>query len=327
MNVLGVETSCDDTSLALVRDGRLVGCLTSSQTVTHQRFGGVVPEVASREHLKEIIPLYHRLLSETGVLTSDLDLIGATFGPGLSGSLLVGAQFASGLSAHLGCPCLPVNHLEGHVFSVFLDGSPLPAYPWLILLVSGGHTALILALGPHSYRMLGETIDDSVGECFDKVARFLSLDYPGGPQIEQKAEGGAVLYQFPQSFLKEKDYRFSYSGLKTAVCSFTERNSFRLNDICCSFQTAAINPLLVKIKQALTEFSAKVLLIAGGVSANNFLRSGCLKIGEKHGIQVLMPERKWAMDNAGMIALAAYHIHKSGKGLQRRSIDPGWTLC
>ncbi|MDD5090695.1 MAG: tRNA (adenosine(37)-N6)-threonylcarbamoyltransferase complex transferase subunit TsaD [Candidatus Wallbacteria bacterium] len=320
MLALGIETSCDDTSLALVEDGVLLECLTKSQD-QHSGFGGVVPEQASREHAKNLSPLFTGLLEKTGLKACDIGLVAASQGPGLVGALLAGVQFGRGLSLSLNCQYFPVNHLEGHIYSPFLHDAVLPDFPWLILLVSGGHTMLILAKAPFSYRILGGTTDDSVGECFDKVARYLDLGYPGGPAIERLSAGGNSIFRLPRSFLREESYRFSYSGLKTATLKLADDRKTGISDLCASFQEAAIEPLITKTVRACREFHPYSLLVAGGVSANESLRSECLRVSREEGCKLFLPAKKWAMDNAGMVAAAAYHRWKSG------AVNPGYRLC
>lgn len=326
MIVLGVETSCDDTSIAVVSDNKLLNCTTASQFAAHCTYGGVVPEIASREHLQQISDVYCSALEKSGVNPSDIDCFSATCGPGLMGSLLVGVQFTRGLSLRYCRPFIPVNHLEGHIFSAFINNTP-PPLPWLILLVSGGHTMLIRCDSFFSYQVLGNTIDDSVGECFDKVARFLGMGYPGGPLIEKSAYSGSDCVRFPDVLLSGSEIRFSYSGLKTAVLNYSRKNSAPLENICFSFQRAAIMPLVKAVRESLKIFSPAALILAGGVSANSLLRELCAETAQEHGIRFCVPEKQWSMDNAAMIAAAAFFRQtKNCCGRDDFRIDPALKI-
>jgi len=331
MLILGVETSCDDTSLALLEDGKLLSCITESQIALHDKYGGIIPELASREHQKTIPKIYKRLLKECNKTSDDISCIGATHGPGLMGSLLVGAQFARGLSVSKNIPHYAINHLEGHIFSCLIDNTELPEFPWIVLLVSGGHTSLIRSNSPFEYEVLGSTLDDAIGECFDKVARYIGLGYPGGPLIEQHARNGRPSYSLPRSFYKDDTFRFSYSGLKTATCMLAKKEGIgpdNIDDLCASFQINAFLPLIAKLRLALEKYSPKSVFLAGGVAANSYLRESVAKTCENRSISLYLPKKGMAMDNAGMIAQATY-FHRSleiGKTGFEVRINPGWRL-
>jgi N6-L-threonylcarbamoyladenine synthase len=309
--ILGIETSCDETGVALVEDGRRVlANQLASQIDVHAAFGGVVPEIASRQHIQCIYQLTDLVLKEA---PRPIDAIAATVGPGLMGSLLVGMSFAKSLAFGMKKPFVPVNHLEGHIFSVFLGDNP-PEFPFLALLVSGGHTCLIWCEAPHQYKLLGTTRDDAVGESFDKVARLLKLPYPGGPSIQKAAENGDPrAIEFPRSMAKADSLDFSYSGLKTAVLYRMRDHGGKTEDVAASFQHAAIDILVIKTKQAIQKTGAKRLVVAGGVAANALLRK---RLVEEAGIPVSLPPLRFCVDNAAMIAAAAdsllAHGHTGG---------------
>ena len=307
--ILGIETSCDETGVALIADGcRIVANQVASQIPVHAPFGGVVPEIASRQHVKTLAPLVRRVLSNAGEVS--VTAIAATHGPGLMGSLLVGVNFAKALAFAWNVPYVPVHHLEGHIFSAFI-GENSPAFPFLTLLVSGGHTCIIACDEPHKYRILGTTRDDAVGECFDKVARLLELPYPGGPSIQRAAEtGNARAYAFPRPMCDSDTLDFSYSGLKTAVL-YTLRDTFGdkpvptplIADLAASFQEAAVDILLIKTRHALAATGLPALVVAGGVAANERLRD---RLQVDIDVPVFMPPLALCVDNGAMIAAAAH---------------------
>lgn len=300
--ILGIETSCDDTGVAVVDDGYVIlSNEVASQVSKHAEFGGVVPEIASREHTRVISQLTERALA---AVDRSVDAIAATNGPGLMGSLLVGFSFGKALAYALDLPFVPVHHIEGHIFSPFLDGIEAQ-FPSLALIVSGGHTSLILCHAEHNYEILGSTRDDAVGECFDKVARLLDLPYPGGPSIQREAANGdpEAIY-FPRGMAKSPTLEFSYSGLKTAVLYELQRNPSRNRaDIAASFQAAAVDVLLIKTKRALEMTQAPRLILAGGVAANALLRK---RLAEELDVPVLMPAIEYCADNGAMIAAAGH---------------------
>ena len=307
--ILGIESSCDETGIAVVRDGReVLANEIASQIDIHKVFGGVVPEIASRQHTKIISQLTKQVLDSAGV---PIDAIAATQGPGLMGSLLVGLSFAKALAFSWNLPFIPVHHIEGHLFSAFL-GERAPEFPFLALVVSGGHTQIVQCERPHHYEILGATRDDAVGESFDKVARLLDLPYPGGPSIQKAAEGGdPATYAFPRSMRGSGNLEFSYSGLKTAVLYALKEGGDAVNvaDVAASFQAAAIDILLIKTKQAIEQTGARQLVIAGGVAANRLLRERAVA---ELGIEVFMPPFKYCIDNGAMIAAAGDSLLQHG---------------
>ncbi len=298
--ILGIETSCDETGVAVVEDGRhILANKLASQASEHALFGGVVPEIASRRHTEVISQLTGEVLAECG---DNIDAVAATYGPGLMGSLLVGVNFAKAFAYARKLPYVPVHHLEGHVFSVFLTDEP-PAFPFLTLIVSGGHTCLVACRKPHEYELLGATRDDAVGESFDKVARLLELPYPGGPSIQKAAESGdPEAFMFPRGMGSDDSLDFSYSGLKTAVLyALRQENGWNVADIAASFQAAAIDLLLIKVKRALKETRLPALVAAGGVAANRLLRE---RLTAEIGEPVHVPPLSLCVDNGAMIAAA-----------------------
>ncbi len=306
--ILGIESSCDETGIAIVRDGReVLANEIASQIDIHKVFGGVVPEIASRQHTKVISQLVKQVMDEAGV---PIDAIAATQGPGLMGSLLVGLSFAKALAYSWKLPFIPVHHIEGHLFSAFL-GEKAPEFPFLALVVSGGHTQIIQCDRPHHYCILGTTRDDAVGESFDKVARLLDLPYPGGPSIQKAAAlGNPKAYDFPRAMRNKAGLEFSYSGLKTAVLYAMQEGAANVPDIAASFQAAAIDILLIKVKQAIQQTNAQRLVVAGGVAANQLLRE---RVTAELGIEVFMPPFKYCIDNGAMIAAAGDSLFKHGK--------------
>lgn len=306
--ILGIESSCDETGIAIVKDGReVLANEIASQIDIHKAFGGVVPEIASRQHTKVISQLVKQVVDEAGV---PIDAIAATQGPGLMGSLLVGLSFAKALAYSWKKPFIPVHHIEGHLFSAFL-GEKAPEFPFLALVVSGGHTQIIQCDRPHHYRILGTTRDDAVGESFDKVARLLDLPYPGGPSIQKAAaEGNPEAYDFPRAMRNKAGLEFSYSGLKTAVLYALQEGPVNVADVAASFQAAAIDILLIKVRQAIEQTNAQRLIVVGGVAANKLLRD---RVTTELGIDVFMPPFKYCIDNGAMIAAAGDSLFKHGK--------------
>ncbi len=300
--VLAIETSCDETSVAIIDDGcRIVLNDIASQIDFHREFGGVVPEIASRQHTEIISQMTQRALSTAG---DRVDAIAVTAGPGLMGSLLVGVCFAKAFAYARELPLVPVHHIEGHLFSPFLQGVP-PEFPALALVVSGGHTQLVHCRAAHEYELLGATRDDAVGESFDKVARLLGLPYPGGPSIQRAAESGNPrAYAFPRGMVHSDNLDFSYSGLKTAVLyTLRENPNANLADIAASFQAAAIDILVSKTQSALERTGAPRLLVVGGVAANRLLRD---RLAAEIRVPVLAPPIALCTDNAAMIGAAGY---------------------
>jgi len=309
MITLGIESSCDDTSIALVENGtRVISSLVSSQIEIHRRFGGVVPEVASRKHLEAILPLLRECLDTAGVKLEEVGQIAATAGPGLLGPLLVGLSTAKALAWYYGKPLIPVNHIEAHLAASFLTAGRAPEYPFLGLIVSGGHANLVLAEGPRQYRVLGQTLDDAPGELFDKVARHLQLGYPGGPVIQTTGENGdEKRYQLPRP-MSGKGYVFSFSGLKTAVMRIVAHEGEKLDlpDLCASLQYAVSQTFVEKVGLGLKETKAPRLVLAGGVAANTVLRSDMQKLADRYRAELLLPTLHLCTDNAAMIAAHGY---------------------
>ena len=305
--ILGIESSCDETGIAIVRGGtEVLANEIASQIDVHAVFGGVVPEIASRQHTKIISQLVDQVL---GAVDEPIDAIAATQGPGLMGSLLVGLSFAKALAYSWQKPFVPVHHIEGHIFSAFL-GEKTPSFPFLALIVSGGHTQIIQCDAAHHYQILGTTRDDAVGESFDKVARLLELPYPGGPSIQKASVGGdPAAYDFPRAMRHKGNLEFSYSGLKTAVLYAMQKGEVNVADVAASFQAAAIDILLIKIKQAIRQTSAQRLVIAGGVAANQLLRD---RTTSELDVEVFLPPFKYCIDNGAMIAAAGHSRFEHG---------------
>jgi N6-L-threonylcarbamoyladenine synthase len=333
--ILAIESSCDETAAAVIDNGRaLLSSVVASQMDIHARYGGVFPEVASRQHILSAIPVVEQTLSEAHLTLSDVDAIAVTRGPGLAGSLVVGLNLAKGLALGSGLPIVGVNHLEGHIYSSWVYNAseaphPVPEFPLLALLVSGGHTEFILIEGHLSYRRLGATLDDAAGEAFDKVARLLNLSYPGGPSIQQAAEeGDASRFPFPRARL-EGTWNFSFSGLKTAVLKEvrkfeSDNRKIPVADMAASFQAAVVDALATKTMLAARAFGVKEILVAGGVSANSALRSTFLAQKE---FKVNIPRLSLCTDNAAMIASAGYFrfAHGFTDGLEM-DVLPTWPL-
>ncbi|KAF1024015.1 MAG: tRNA N6-adenosine threonylcarbamoyltransferase [Paracidovorax wautersii] len=344
MRVLGIESSCDETGVALVqaRDGEpvpaLLGHALYSQIAMHQAYGGVVPELASRDHIRRVLPLTRSVLDQAGAQLADLDVIAYTRGPGLAGALLVGAGVACALGAALGKPVLGIHHLEGHLLSPFLSADP-PEFPFVALLVSGGHTQLMRVDGVGRYELLGETIDDAAGEAFDKSAKLLGLGYPGGPALSRLAEqGDEAAFKLPRPLLHSGDLDFSFAGLKTAVLTQVRKLGAVLDDpasparadLAASTQAAIVDVLLRKSMAALKQTGLRRLVVAGGVGANRRLREQLDAACQRAGVRVHYPELELCTDNGAMIALAG--AMRLQAGVQAPSVDyafdvkPRWPL-
>ena len=313
--ILGIETSCDETAAAVYDDTGLRSNVVASQLGAHEIFGGVVPELASRMHLEAICPVIDTALAEAELEPGELTAVAVTRGPGLVGSLLVGVGAAKGLAWSLGLPLLGINHLEGHVYSNFIE-PPMPAFPMLCLIASGGHSDLLLVTGHGSYEVLGRARDDAAGEAFDKVARVLGLEYPGGPKLDKLAEDGdPKAYPLPRAWLEGKP-EFSFSGLKTAVsrllADLGELDDRMLVDVCASFRAAVVDVLVTKTFQAAEAHGVKHVAICGGVAASRGLRRQVQAEGEARGITISTPPLKFCTDNAAMIACAGYHRWRLG---------------
>ncbi|MBA2625747.1 MAG: tRNA (adenosine(37)-N6)-threonylcarbamoyltransferase complex transferase subunit TsaD [Acidimicrobiia bacterium] len=306
--ILGIETSCDETAAAVVQDGRQVlSSVVSSQVDLHARFGGVVPEIASRAHVELLTPVVAEALVEAGLEGPEVDAVAATVGPGLVGSLLVGISAAKALALVWDVPFVGVNHLEAHVHAAFLEEPDLPL-PLVVLLVSGGHTMLVEFAGYGQHRVLGSTVDDAAGEAFDKVARFLGLGYPGGPAIDRVAmDGDPEAIAFPRPMLDD-GLQFSFSGLKTAVINHVRAHpDVATADVAASFQAAVVDVLLAKGRRAAEEVSAQGLCLAGGVAANSLLRERWLDACTETGLRCFLPSRSLCTDNAAMVAAAGWY--------------------
>ena len=345
--ILGIESSCDDTSCAIIRNEVLLSNITANQSI-HQQYGGVIPELASRDHQKNIVPVVDAALKKAGIALSQLSAIAVTRGPGLSGSLLVGLSFAKSLSLALNIPLIEVNHMQGHILAHFVQEEISqqnavdnlrtlnlqlpnancqlsPSFPFLCLTVSGGHTQIVKITNHLNFELLAETEDDAVGEAFDKAAKILGLPYPGGPLIDKYAKlGDATKYKFPMPQLKNNNY--SFSGVKTAFLYFiqeqTKQNSNfieeNLNDICASYQAHLVKYLLKNLLAVSKETNIKEIAIAGGVSANSGLRSEIELLGKKHQWQTYIPKFEYCTDNAAMIAITGYYkfLNKEFCGLE-----------
>ncbi len=306
--ILGIETSCDETAAAVVLGGNdVLSSVVSSQIDIHARFGGVVPEVASRAHLESIIPVIQEAVHSAGIDPSRIDAVAATVGPGLIGALLVGVSAAKALALVWDKPFVGVNHMEAHLYAGLLD-DPTLEFPLVVLLVSGGHTMLVEMIGHGTYRLLGRTIDDAAGEAYDKVARYLDLGYPGGPAIDAAAElGNPEAINFPRAMMHD-GLNFSFSGLKTSVINYVRKNPDVSNiDVAASFQAAVVDVLVAKTIIAAQQVGAVGVVLGGGVAANSRLRAQLQSQGQLNGFRVAVPSRAMCTDNAAMIAAAAWH--------------------
>ena len=331
ITILAIESSCDETSASICIDGKILSNIIANQTV-HENYGGVVPELASRAHMQNIVPVVDAAIQKAGVNLKDLDAIAFTKSPGLIGSLLVGCQFAKSLALALNIPIIAVHHMQAHVLANLID-EPRPPFPFLCLTVSGGHTQIVVCESPVNMRVIGETIDDAAGEAFDKAAKMIGLPYPGGPLVDQLAKDGDPLrFKFPEPKVSGLD--FSFSGLKTSILYFlqnagksnlykeefaatnTEKEAFiseNLPDICASIQYRIVTILINKLVKASEETGIKNICISGGVSANSGLRAEFKKAGNKYGWSTFIPAISYCTDNAGMIAITAYFKFKEGQ--------------
>jgi N6-L-threonylcarbamoyladenine synthase len=314
VTILGIETSCDETSAAIVQDGRLLSNVTAAQLI-HATLGGVVPELASRAHQRLILPVIEEAMSKAGIQKSDLHAVAAVYGPGLIGSLLVGLSFGKSLAMGLGIPFIGVNHMEAHIFSNLID-EPKPSVPFLNLAVSGGHTQLVYVKNYFDYELLGETNDDAAGEAFDKVAKMLGLRYPGGPMIDSLAQlGNPTAVDFPRPSLDDDSYAFSFSGLKTSVLYYLRRTGFDktqsgnqfVADVCASFQAAVVDVLVHKTIRAARRYKVATVALAGGVAANRELRRRLNERAQESGMRVFIPKMEYCTDNGAMVATVGHY--------------------
>lgn len=314
VKILAIETSCDETSIAIVENGNKVLALTTNtQISTHAKYGGVVPEVASRMHAENITIVLNETLEKAKLKLENMDAIAVTYGPGLLGSLLVGVNFAKTLSYIYKKPLIAVNHLIGHIYANNLENKL--EFPLLTLIVSGGHTELLYMADDYKFKLLGETLDDAIGESYDKVAKVLGLPYPGGPIIEKLAQEGKDSYKLPLP-VNDGTYNFSYSGLKSSVLNLVNKEKMHgreiiKEDLACSFQKVAVEEVCLKVKQALCEYKVKQLVVAGGVSANKYLKEELEKVCQKYDTKVTIPSLIYCTDNAAMIGAAAYYLYEN----------------
>jgi N6-L-threonylcarbamoyladenine synthase len=318
VKILAIESSCDETAAAVCVDGKILSNIIANQTV-HAQYGGVVPELASRAHVQNIVPVVDAAFKKAGVSVKEMDAIAFTVAPGLIGSLLVGGQFAKSLALSLGKPLIAVHHMRAHVMANLID-DPRPSFPFLCLTVSGGHTQIVVCRSPYEQEVIGQTIDDAAGEAFDKSAKLLGLPYPGGPLIDKYAkEGNAARFKFPEPQIPGLD--FSFSGLKTSILYFIRDEQQRdpdflqknMNDICASIQDRIISILLNKLKRAALETGIREVCVAGGVSANSGLRKALTEMGNRYGWNTYIPAFAYCTDNAAMIAITGYYEFLAGK--------------
>ena len=321
--ILAIESSCDETSAAVTRGRDVLSLVIASQIEIHKRFGGVVPEIASRNHVSAIRNTVDEALKQASVSLSDISAVAVTYGAGLLGALLVGVSYAKALAYAMNVPLIKVNHVRGHISANYIADKSLEP-PYLCLLASGGHTAIVEVVGYDDVKVIGTTQDDAVGEAFDKVARVLGLPYPGGPEIEKLAKDGNPTIDFPKGFHNKNTLDFSYSGLKTSVINYMHtaaQKGEEVNkaDVACSFQKSAVGVMTENVEKVLLKTGLKTVVIAGGVASNKHLREEMEKVGKKHGANVIYPPLKLCTDNAAMIGACAYNLIKEGKG--RASLD------
>lgn len=336
MIVLGIESSCDETGLALYDCGRgLLANVVHSQVAMHEDYGGVVPELASRDHIRRLVPLLREVLAKAGSTKEDVGAIAYTAGPGLAGALLTGASFAEGLALALGVPALPVHHLEGHLLSPLLSREPA-AFPFIALLVSGGHTQIMCVTRVGAYELMGESLDDAAGEAFDKTAQLLGLGYPGGPALAKLAESGMPgRFKLPRPMLYSGDFSFSFSGLKTAVLTIVREHPLTAQDkadLAAEFQEAAAEVLVTKALAACRQRRLSTLVVAGGVGANRRLRQRLDLAAVKQGVRVCFPEMELCTDNGAMIAFAGTQRLLAGVTAEENrngafAVKPRWPLA
>lgn len=312
---LAIESSCDETSMSIVKNGRLdIATVVFTQIDIHKKFGGVVPEIASRSHIESITIVLDELLEKANMKIDDIDIIGVTYGPGLIGSLLIGVECAKTIALVTGKPLIPVHHIAGHIYANNLNKRL--EFPLVALVVSGGHTDLVYMSEDYSFKRIGSTLDDAVGEAYDKVAKILGLDYPGGPIVDKKASMGKDSYNLPYP-LDDDTFNFSFSGIKSAVVNLVHNekqrgNEIRIDDVCTSFQNRVVTVLTKKTKRALKMYNVDNLIVAGGVAANKGLRNSLEKMAQENDINLSYPDIKYCTDNATMIGVAAFYAYKKG---------------
>lgn len=346
ITILAIETSCDETAGAVLvgrilnkkPEFKFLSSVVNSQIAIHKKTGGVVPEVAARAHMTNIMPVINETLKKAKITLADLDYIAVTSGPGLVVSLIVGTEFAKGLSLSTNTPLLPTNHMEGHLYSAFAKRASEIKFPVLSMIVSGGHTMLVLMQSYKKYKVIGSTVDDAAGEAFDKIARLLQLPYPGGPEISKLAKKGKQDVNFPRPMMNMPNFDFSFSGLKTAVLYYIEKltknGKLKLTaqnkaDIAMSFQNAVVDVLLTKAIKASKKYKCKTITLSGGVAANQPLREALRQACADHKMKFVVPDHELCTDNAQMIALAAYfHLFNGGrpKTTSKVKADPAWEI-
>lgn len=314
--ILGIESSCDETSASIVKNGtEEISTVISSQIDIHKNYGGVVPEIASRHHVKNITIVLEECLEKANMTMNDIDAIAITYGPGLIGSLLIGLEAAKTLSFIYNKPLIPVHHIAGHIYANSLV-KPLQ-FPLLAIVVSGGHTEIIEMKDHYKFEKLGGTLDDAIGECYDKVARVIGLEYPGGPKIDKLAQEGNITYKLPIP-LQDDSYNFSFSGLKSAVINLAHNEEqrgqeIRKADLAASFQKVAVESIVTKVRKAIVDKNIKNVIVAGGVAANNGLRTAIKELTDELGVDLSIPPMKYCTDNGTMIAAAGYYAYKEGR--------------
>lgn len=329
MTVLGIETSCDETAAAVYGSGGLLAHRLHSQVALHAQYGGVVPELASRDHVGRISSLVREVLAQSGLRPEELTGVAYTAGPGLIGALMVGASFAAGLSSARGIPLIPVHHMEGHLLAPMLEAHA-PEFPFVALLVSGGHTLLVAVEGVGRYQVLGESLDDAVGEAFDKTAKLMGLPYPGGPQLARLAQKGRPdRYRFARPMTDRPGLDFSFSGLKTAVLTTLPAGADEQvkADIAQAFQEAVTDTLAIKCQRALEQTGFERLVVAGGVGANLRLREKLGELGRRHQVAVFFPRHEFCTDNAAMIAYAGWTRRQEGRAADKLFTTARWPLA
>ncbi len=314
--ILGIESSCDETSFSIVKNGREnIATIIASQIDIHKDYGGVVPEIASRNHVKNITIVLEECLEKANMKMEQIDAIAITYGPGLIGSLLIGLEAAKTLSFIYNKPLIPVHHIAGHIYANSLVKEL--EFPLLAIVVSGGHTELIKMIDHYKFKKLGGTVDDAIGECYDKVARVIGLPYPGGPKLDKLAQKGQPTYKLPVP-LKDDSYNFSFSGLKSAVINLVhneeQRNrEIKKEDLAASFEKSAVGSIVLKAKKAIKNEKVKHVILAGGVAANNKLRNEIIKLGNEMNVDISVPPMKYCTDNAAMIAAAGFYAYQAGR--------------